>query len=231
MFSLALSLVVGQSLAASPALARLPAPLPIAAEVNVAFVIADVLQVRDEPRQQVKPKFRIRINTAISVLERRNGWVRFELVDDDEVTGYVPARFIAARPVRLQVADRRANRALAKGHLRDAIRWSERALAIDGTKAKRWTRLRTALTRAKRTAAAANVAARGQGTGPVFLARCEARRLRLLAHLNRAGELKQVEVGGGNLDEESWNLLDGAAWFGIDARTSKRPTRAGRRGD
>lgn len=188
------------------------------ARAEVAYIQADVLKLRAAPRTGAPVVARLRIGTEVRLLSAPDERFREVSLDDDpEVRGFVDARFLADAPIAKASALSKAGEARERGALQEAVRWVERAAALDGDPDT--LRLLSSLYAAKGDRAhKARVDDVLKGRTPAYLAACRGGRVLLLARhdperglVALADELEPEE----DLDALA-PLLSGALWFTFD---------------
>ncbi len=175
------------------------------------FVQASVVNVREKPSDKANLGGKLRINTAVFVGEHRNGWVQVSYTNRSmpALTGWTREDMIGPAPVTANDAAQKA--ITATGPL-DAVRWWERAVAIEPTKSDWWMSLKRAYATAGKVDLEQWVERVRSGKERTYLARCldfpegakvaEVSQVALLGVVEASGEVRALTWGDGMTAEQ-----------------------------
>jgi uncharacterized protein YgiM (DUF1202 family) len=148
----------------------LMASLLSAAPTKEVYVTVDMLRVREAPGESATPKGKLRINTAVRLLEEQDGWSRVQLESRD-FEGWALSRFLGPEKVSAEALKKQL--AEAKGAARVGI--LERLVALEPNVGEHYRGLQEAYQGAGNTERAGLLAKRIKGDMPVYFAGCAGR--------------------------------------------------------
>ncbi len=181
-----------------------------AAKKEHAWIAADVANLRVAPKADAEIELRLRINTHVFVAERRNGFARLRDPAPSGRTLWIAESVLAPSRTSHEDAVRRANE--AKGN--DAIRWWERATAIDPGRTEHLEKLAALYASNGRDAEAKVIRERLAGRSETFVAVCSGQRVLLVAKLLPDGTPVSMVTKHRATLRGLAGSLGAATWFG-----------------
>ncbi|MEQ9499794.1 MAG: hypothetical protein RIT81_23145 [Deltaproteobacteria bacterium] len=181
-----------------------------AAKKEHAWIAADVANLRRAPRANAEIELRLRINTHVFIAERKNGFARLRDPAPSGRTLWVAESVLAPTRTSHEDAVRRATE--AKGN--DAIRWWERATAIDPGRAAHLEKLAALYASNGRDVEAKVIRERLAGRSETFLAVCSGQRVLLAAKLLPDGTPVSMVTKDRATLRALASSLGAATWFG-----------------
>jgi uncharacterized protein YgiM (DUF1202 family) len=143
---------------------------PTEAPAEDVYVTVDMVRVREGPGESTTPKGKLRINTAVQVLEENGGWSRVRL-ESHGFEGWVLSRFLGPEEVSAEALKKQLLE--AKGAERVGI--LERLVALEPNVAEHYRGLQKAYQEAGNAERAKLLASRLKGDMPLYFATCTTR--------------------------------------------------------
>ncbi|MCB9761786.1 MAG: SH3 domain-containing protein [Alphaproteobacteria bacterium] len=202
--------------------------LSAAALAAPGYVHADLANLREAPAQDAARVARVRVNTAVQVLQIDSaGWAEVALLDrpaEHPVQGWIRADLVGANPhtvpgLRREIAD-----AWDAGQPEAALRAAERVVALDGRDPADWRRLRALYREVDDDLGVERATGWLDHTDTVHVAVCRAGRAELTASVRADGQLLPMVHEGQERDGllEVLSQADAMTWYAhpSDGRTA-----------
>lgn len=183
-----------------------------AAKKEHAWIAADVANLRVAPKAGAAIELRLRINTHVFVAERKDGFARLRDPAPSGRTLWVAESVLAPTKTSHEDAVRRATE--AKGNVAEAIRWWERATAIDPGRADHLEKLAALYAANGREVEAKVIRDRVAGRAETFVAVCSGQRVLLVAKLLADGTPVSLLTKNRATLSALAPSLGAATWFG-----------------
>ncbi len=169
---------------------------PAPPSADTLYVTADFLRLRESPQAGAPLIAVLPIGTAVVIEERSDAWARVWVGGRKDVRGWVHTGFLVEDAPTLAGLLESATRAEADGDLSTAIKWLERAVALDPRAREIHERLQALYERTGKTERARAVSALlGRNTG-AYIAVCSPDRAILLAHVRPPHTLRPLAEHG-----------------------------------
>ncbi len=163
---------------------------------DTRYVAADFLRLRESPQTSAPVIAVLPIGTAVVIEERSGVWARVWVGERKDVRGWVHTGFLVEDAPTLAGLLESATRAEADGDLSTAIKWLERAVALDPRPREIHERLRALYERTGKTERARAVSALLDRNTGAYIAVCSPDRAILLAHVRPPHTLRPLAEHG-----------------------------------